>query len=154
MVLVYAPWCEHRKRISPTWEALADDKEMDGISVAKVNTELEQNAGFLLELEEFPSIYRYSDGQVFKYSDADRSYVKLLEFAKGGYRKVKPFSRLFGPSSLFRRAGSQYIGYTTRMLNFMRVTASHKTCSLWVLLACMCDALHYHCRTDCANRQT
>lgn len=116
MVLVYAPWCGHCKRVLPTWEALADAKEMDGISVAKVNTDLEENANFLFEIEEFPTIYRYSDGQVFKYSGSDRSYAKLLEFAKGGYLKVKPFSRLVGPSSLFRRAGSKYIGYVLRLL--------------------------------------
>ncbi|CAG9772659.1 unnamed protein product [Ceutorhynchus assimilis] len=79
----YSPWCGHCKRLAPTWEQLGkkyEDKE--GVKIGKVDCTVTENREFCneQEIEGFPSLFLYKDGQKISEYSGNRELEDLSDF--------------------------------------------------------------------------
>lgn len=82
-VKFFAPWCGHCKRLAPTWEDLgkkfANNKN---VNIVKVDCTVEANKDLCNneEVEGFPTIFLYKDGQKISEYSGSRSLEDLYDF--------------------------------------------------------------------------
>lgn len=84
-VKFYAPWCGHCKRMAPTWSELAD-KFVDTATVKIAKVDCTDQASKELcgtqEVNGFPTLYIYKDGQKLQEYNGNRSLEDLVEFVQ------------------------------------------------------------------------
>ena len=98
--MMYAPWCGHCKRLHPTWNQLAAIEQL-GVSIAKINVDAEQHLSPLFGVSSFPTLMRFSNGNVYEFQ-GKRELEELKAFAVEGFKSVKPANKLIGPGSFPR----------------------------------------------------
>ncbi|CAG9853818.1 unnamed protein product [Phyllotreta striolata] len=82
-VKFYAPWCGHCKRLSPTWDVLRGKfSENSLVKILKVDCTLEVNKQLCNdeEVEGFPSLYLYKEGEKVSEYSGSRSLEDLYDF--------------------------------------------------------------------------
>lgn len=82
-VKFFAPWCGHCKRLAPTWEELGKKFVNDNsVTIVKVDCTLEINKELCKEQEVdgFPSVFLYKNGQKVSEYTGNRSLEDLVEF--------------------------------------------------------------------------
>ena len=69
LVLFYAPWCGHCKKLIPVWDDLGDKYSGNSrISIEKINCEEDTTAAKKYEIEAFPTILMMSGGVKKEYT--------------------------------------------------------------------------------------
>lgn len=82
-VKFYAPWCGHCKRLSSTWDNLRDKfSGNNGVKILKVDCTLEANKQLCNdeEVEGFPSLFLYKEGEKISEYSGSRSLEDLYDF--------------------------------------------------------------------------
>ncbi|KAG5884135.1 hypothetical protein JTB14_021804 [Gonioctena quinquepunctata] len=82
-VKFFAPWCGHCKRLSPTWDTLREKFSAgNGVNIVKVDCTLEDNKDLCNdeEVEGFPTLFLYRDGERISEYSGSRSLEDLHEF--------------------------------------------------------------------------
>lgn len=91
-VMFFAPWCGHCKRLAPVWEHLG--KKFFGnenVNIAKVDCTLYANKNLCneQEVDGFPSLYLYRDGQKVSEYNGSRGLDILHEFVSNHLQRSK-----------------------------------------------------------------
>ncbi|XP_066252341.1 thioredoxin domain-containing protein 5 homolog [Euwallacea similis] len=79
----YSPWCGHCKRLAPTWEQLGKKYQNEGVvKIGKVDCTVPDNREFCneQEIDGFPSLFLYKDGQKISEYNGNRDLDDLSEF--------------------------------------------------------------------------
>lgn len=79
----YSPWCGHCKRLAPTWELLGKKfQSKTDVKIGKVDCTLPENREFCneQEIEGFPSLFLYKDGQKVSEYSGSRDLDDLSDF--------------------------------------------------------------------------
>ncbi|XP_060526994.1 thioredoxin domain-containing protein 5 homolog [Cylas formicarius] len=79
----FSPWCGHCKRLAPTWENLGKKfHKYGGVTIAKVDCTADGNREFCnqQEIEGFPSLFLYKDGEKISEYSGSRSLEDLFDF--------------------------------------------------------------------------
>ena len=81
LVLFYADWCGHCKKIKPVWDETADEVNGDEIKMIKVNcgegTEKDQEVMKKYSIEGYPTIIKFVNGKASMYNgDRDSDSFK------------------------------------------------------------------------------
>lgn len=63
MVEFYAPWCGHCKELAPEYATAATELKSENVLLAKVDATLENELAENYEVQGFPSIYFFVDGE-------------------------------------------------------------------------------------------
>ncbi|XP_023017585.2 thioredoxin domain-containing protein pretaporter [Leptinotarsa decemlineata] len=82
-VKFFAPWCGHCKRLSPTWDGLREKFSTNSkVKVFKIDCTLEENKQLCNdeEVEGFPTLFLYKDGERISEYSGSRSLEDLYEF--------------------------------------------------------------------------
>ena len=90
LVMVYAPWCGHCRRMAPQLEAVAaayNSGPEGGIAVGKVDGTTEVALSVRLMLGAFPLIFSV-DGGALRYYDGPRSEAGLRDYLDGDYAET------------------------------------------------------------------
>lgn len=79
----FAPWCGHCKRLAPTWEELG--KKFfgnDNVNIVKVDCTLTSSKQLCndQEVDGFPTLFLYKDGQKVSEYNGSRTLDDLYEF--------------------------------------------------------------------------
>lgn len=85
IVKFFAPWCGHCKRMQPTWEQLAVKfVGTPGVKIAKVDCTVAESKELCSqqEVNGFPTLYVYRDGQKVTEYDGSRSLEDLYDFVQ------------------------------------------------------------------------
>eukprot|EP00795_Rhopilema_esculentum_P014183 gene14183-5188_t len=83
LVMFYAPWCSHCKKMKPEYIEAAKrmkDENVDGI-LAAVDCTKEQSLGKKYDISGFPTVKYFSEGE-FKYTVRERTADKIVDFMK------------------------------------------------------------------------
>lgn len=88
IVKFYAPWCGHCKRLAPTWDELAVKfAGSSSVKVAKVDCTKAQSTCSKENVDGYPTIFLYKDGQRVVEYDGDRSLDNLVKFVNENAHK-------------------------------------------------------------------
>lgn len=82
-VKFFAPWCGHCKRLAPIWEDLGKKfLANENVNIAKVDCTLDVSKDLCneQEVDGFPSLYLYRDGQKISEYNGARNLDDLYEF--------------------------------------------------------------------------
>uniref|UniRef100_A0A0A9XS29 Thioredoxin domain-containing protein 5 n=1 Tax=Lygus hesperus TaxID=30085 RepID=A0A0A9XS29_LYGHE len=82
-VKFFAPWCGHCKGLAPTWEVLGKKfSSYKKVSIAKVDCTLEANKQLCndQEVDGFPTLLLYKDGEKIDEHTGSRSFEDLYDF--------------------------------------------------------------------------
>lgn len=82
-VKFYAPWCGHCKRLSPTWDSLrAKFAGRSGVHIVRVDCNSDENKQLCNdeEVEGFPTLFIYKNGQKISEYSGSRSLDDLYDF--------------------------------------------------------------------------
>ena len=80
VVLFYAPWCGHCKRLMPLWKQLQNKyKEDSETKVKQLNADENEQEAQDQEIEGFPTIILFKDGKKYTY-DGERSLESIDQF--------------------------------------------------------------------------
>lgn len=165
MVVFYAPWCGHCKRLLPTWDELADEMaDTDGgANVAMFDmtesTLVRNRFGGSAEslVSGYPTILLFSDQKVYEYK-GDRGLGSLVEFATGGFRKspgmeVPPDQNIL-VSQLLQSEGFQFVSKFLEMAvnDFVKIMELRKSGAIilvlgGVLLGSLLTSITFMCLT-------
>ena len=87
----YAPWCGHCQKLAPTWEKIGTELKGSEVRVAKVSCTADGPVCDQYGVGSYPTIKMIDvrEEKVYNYEGA-RSYEKLIEFGKGGYKESEP----------------------------------------------------------------
>ena len=99
----YAPWCGHCKQLAPTYELVAVDLAVDGISVAKIDGSLHRGLAARFGVAGYPAIFHIAEKTV-RLHDGARTKAAITHFARSGFRSVKALGFLRSPFSPLGRA--------------------------------------------------
>lgn len=91
-VKFFAPWCGHCKRMAPTWEQLAAKfVGVAGVKIAKVDCTVAESKELCSaqEVNGFPTLYVYRDGQKITEYDGSRSLEDLYDFVQKHSEEAK-----------------------------------------------------------------
>ena len=99
----YAPWCGHCKQLAPTYELVAVDLAVDGISVAMIDGSLHRGLAARFGVAGYPAIFHIAKKTVRLHEGA-RTKEAITHFARSGYRSVKALGFLRSPFSPLGRA--------------------------------------------------
>eukprot|EP01090_Pellita_catalonica_P000053 TRINITY_DN10037_c0_g1_i1.p1 TRINITY_DN10037_c0_g1~~TRINITY_DN10037_c0_g1_i1.p1 ORF type:complete len:521 (+),score=88.70 TRINITY_DN10037_c0_g1_i1:59-1564(+) len=95
IVMFYAPWCGHCKRLKPTWETLAQMVNTNsndyGFSVAKVNCV--DNSDFCFEkqqIEGYPTLKVYINGEFISEYEDSRELQSIVEYVQAARPNIAP----------------------------------------------------------------
>lgn len=84
VVLFYAPWCGHCKKLMPTWERLMENKLNYGVSLALVNCDDKPELAKQHNIEGFPTIkylpYGMKSVEGSQVYDGPRDYDSIHNF--------------------------------------------------------------------------
>jgi protein disulfide-isomerase-like protein len=78
LVMYYAPWCGHCKKLAPHWKDLA--KEVQGTNVVIAKIDMTENEIEGLRITSFPTIFFYPAGGERVAFDGGRDLNKLMEW--------------------------------------------------------------------------
>jgi len=102
----YAPWCEHCKKLAPTYEQLATSLK-GKVNVGKIDCTEQTGLSRRFGIRGYPTIKFLKNGQVYEYK-GDRSQDDFVKFVNEGYTKVEvsPLpSAPTGMQSIFEEMG-------------------------------------------------
>ncbi|KAK6926798.1 Thioredoxin domain [Dillenia turbinata] len=68
MVEFYAPWCGHCQALAPEYAAAATELKAEGVALAKVDATKENDLAEKYEVQGFPTVYFFIDGDHKPYS--------------------------------------------------------------------------------------
>ncbi|KAK6121661.1 hypothetical protein DH2020_044588 [Rehmannia glutinosa] len=68
MVEFYAPWCGHCKALAPEYSAAATELKVENVKLAKVDATEENELSETYEVQGFPTVYFFVDGEHKPYS--------------------------------------------------------------------------------------
>lgn len=68
MVEFYAPWCGHCKELAPEYAAAATELKAENVQLVKVDATVENELAENYEVQGFPTIYFFVDGEHKTYS--------------------------------------------------------------------------------------
>ena len=78
LVDFYADWCGPCKRIAPTLEEIASEKDGE-VLVCKVDVDQSQNLASAYQVMSIPNIISFKDGEIYKRTAGAVSKEALLE---------------------------------------------------------------------------
>ncbi|XP_073141368.1 protein disulfide isomerase-like 1-4 [Henckelia pumila] len=81
MVEFYAPWCGHCKAMAPEYAAAATELKATNVKLAKVDATLENELAEKYEVQGFPTVYFFVDGEHKPYS-GQRSKEAIVTWIK------------------------------------------------------------------------
>ncbi|XP_073291808.1 protein disulfide isomerase-like 1-4 [Primulina huaijiensis] len=81
MVEFYAPWCGHCKAMAPEYAAAATELKAVDVKLAKVDATLENELAEKYEVQGFPTVYFFVDGEHKTYS-GQRSKEAIVNWIK------------------------------------------------------------------------
>lgn len=84
MVLFYAPWCGHCKKMMPEWDQFMEESKDGDVMVVKVNADEDKELAEKHGVKSFPTIKFYSNGldsEAEEY-DGNRTASAFMEFVK------------------------------------------------------------------------
>jgi protein disulfide-isomerase-like protein len=67
LVLYFAPWCGHCKKLKPEWEKL-EKSGIKGVTISKVNSDEEESKTKEAGVDSYPTIILYNKGEKQVYS--------------------------------------------------------------------------------------
>lgn len=88
MIMFYAPWCKHSKRLDPTLEDVSIILQGE-VQVGKVDVTRNKKLGAKFEIDGFPTVLVYHFGRAYTFKGR-RSSEELIAFARGGYQIHEP----------------------------------------------------------------
>jgi protein disulfide-isomerase A1 len=80
LVEFYAPWCPHCKALDPEYTKLAEElKDQQNLQITKLDCDAEGNKEIAerLEVQGFPTLKLFKDGEVFREYDGERTAEDL-----------------------------------------------------------------------------
>ncbi|KAL6508808.1 Protein disulfide isomerase-like 1-4 [Orobanche hederae] len=86
MVEFYAPWCGHCKSLAPEYAAAATELNAENVKLAKVDATEENELAETYEVQGFPSVYFFVDGERKPYS-GQRTKEAIVTWIK---KKIGP----------------------------------------------------------------
>ncbi|XP_065213681.1 protein disulfide-isomerase TMX3 [Planococcus citri] len=100
LVMFYAPWCAHCKRLDPIWSQVQQTLHTTNIRVSKMDCVSNKNACHLLKIQTYPTImFLKGDQDQFIYN-GDRSTEEIVHFT---LRVANPPVRKFNNGELIDR---------------------------------------------------
>ncbi|KRX14033.1 Mitochondrial import inner membrane translocase subunit TIM44, partial [Trichinella nelsoni] len=80
LVMFYAPWCGHCKRLMPTWEQVALTLSNEPITVGKLDCTKHTSVTSELKINGYPTVRMYRYGEKYEYH-GERSKEAIVDFA-------------------------------------------------------------------------
>jgi protein disulfide-isomerase-like protein len=83
MIMFYAPWCAHCKRLISVWENLANHFK-DGVGIAAVDCTQHSALQERFGIRGYPTLIYFSDHNTMVVHRGERTFDKLVEFIQEG----------------------------------------------------------------------
>eukprot|EP00899_Mesostigma_viride_P019975 jgi/Mesvir1/2797/Mv18690-RA.1 len=114
IIMVYAPWCGHCKKMMPVLDALAKSIRHQRVRVAKLDATNEAAFASWLKIEVYPTMFILAEGESYRYAGAHTA-EDLSRFALEGYRTAEPEPMWRNPLSLAGSALCRLIQVPSRL---------------------------------------
>ncbi|KAL7291385.1 protein disulfide-isomerase TMX3 [Trichogramma pretiosum] len=80
LIMMYAPWCAHCKRLEPVWAHVAQYLHSTSIRVGRIDCTRFKNVAHTFQIKGFPTIMFFKGDQQFVYN-GDRTRDEIVKFA-------------------------------------------------------------------------